>query len=444
MHRNSVFLVAAMNSLVILAGCVAHGFNTIPAQAPLGASGASSAPAYHVLYRFRPERDVTAPTGLVATKSGLLYGTAASGGGGCDISCGGVFRLTPSTAGYRESVIYAFKGEPDGEFPTSGVVMGKGGTLYGTTESGGAHNWGTVFELSPSHGRYIERILHSFKAGRGGSNPYSQLIMDGSGALYGTTQFGGHCSRYDRGCGVVFKLTPNGTAYTESVLHAFTGGDDGAIPRAGLVIDSEGSLYGTTDEGGGSPSCSGGYTGSGCGAVFKLTPSGSHYSEKVILRFGVGSVSGRLPSNAPLALGDGGVLYGATKTGSPSVHGTIFKLTPSGSHYAYSLVDDFATNKTGAEPIGVTIDGNGAIYGITNGGGRSRCSGVDGGCGVLFKLTPSGSTYVETVLHYFGQTPKDGTNPSAPVIFAGGSLYGTASAGGFSESGAVYRLTLDP
>jgi uncharacterized repeat protein (TIGR03803 family) len=148
----------------------------------------------------------------------------------------------PATTGeaWTESVLYNFQGGPsDGCSPRAGLIFDAAGALYGTTDSGGSSSfYGTVFKLTPSGGTWSESVLYSFTGGGDGANPRAGLIFDPSGALYGTTVSGG-----SHGRGTVFKLAPSGT---ESVLYSFQGGSDGAAPFAGLIFDASGALYGTT------------------------------------------------------------------------------------------------------------------------------------------------------------------------------------------------------
>ncbi len=199
---------------------------------------------------------------LIADSSGALYGTAQYGGNEntCEDQneeCGVVFKLTPSASGYSESVLHSFADRTDGAFPVAGVILDGKGALYGTTPFGGTPGQGIVFKLTPSGSTYSESILYTFQGGSGdGGLPMASLISDSSGALYGTTALGGSAN-----LGIVFKLTPSGSNYTEHVLYSFQGGADGAVPYAALIADASGALYGTTLHGGAADA----------GTVFKLT-----------------------------------------------------------------------------------------------------------------------------------------------------------------------------
>jgi uncharacterized repeat protein (TIGR03803 family) len=163
---------------------------------------------------------------------------------------GTVFKLAPGANGkWTETVLHSFNGK-DGNDPPSAVTFDSSGNLYGTTQAGGAHDFGTVFKLAPDvNGKWTETVLHFFK-GRDGDVPSSSLVFDTAGCLYGTTEQGGDlnsstCLGY--GCGTVFKLAPGANgSWTEQVLHRFHGWTDGFYPTAGLIFDAAGNLYSTT------------------------------------------------------------------------------------------------------------------------------------------------------------------------------------------------------
>jgi uncharacterized repeat protein (TIGR03803 family) len=197
---------------------------------------------------------------LIRDAAGNLYGTTI-------YPEGGVFKVSSVDGKWKQTVLHGFGGGLDGDSPTGGLVMDADGDLFGTTFSGGAYNYGTVFELDAAGN---ETVLYSF-AGTGGDGrgPQAGLVLDGKGNLYGTTAYGGDdtCNA-PYGCGTVFKVDAGGR---ETVLHSFVGDVDGATPFAGLVMDARGNLYGATFNGG-LDSCSNGYSGVGCGVVFSVTP----------------------------------------------------------------------------------------------------------------------------------------------------------------------------
>ena len=196
------------------------------------------------LYTFQAGTDGAFPVGgLIADASGNFYGTTNSGGGsGCDgDGCGTVFKLTSDGT---ETVLYAFQGGTDGLGPLAGLIVDSAGNFYGTTGFGGSCGCGTVFEVSPSG---AETVLYSFQAGSDGDLPEAGLVLDKTGNLYGTTYFGGGTRCERSGCGVVFKLAPDGT---ETLMYDFDKASHGRHPAAGLLLDKKGFFYGTTDYGG--------------------------------------------------------------------------------------------------------------------------------------------------------------------------------------------------
>src|SRR5579864_9431278 len=292
-------------------------------------------------------------------------------------------------------------------------------------------------------------ILYAFEGAATGSFPLAGVIADRAGSLFGTTQTDGNgpsclLSGF-AGCGVVYRLAQSGSTYTETVLYSFQGGpNDGALPGFGsLVGDASGTLYGTTSAGGSGTCTVSGLA--GCGTAFKLTPSGSIYAETVLHSF-TGGRDGAQPL-AGLIEDATGALFGATREGgrgSCSTSGvagcgTVFKLTPSTSGYSESILYAFKGGSDGAQPIASLIeDASGALYGTTlDGGGGTACAA---GCGTVYKLTPGDRRYKETLLYRFAN-PSHGLLPQGSLIAdAHGALYGTTLAGGSgacSASGAA-------
>jgi len=254
-----------------------------------------------ILHSFGASGDGSQPYDVLALdQKGDLYGTTNVGG---SYSYGTVFKLTPSG---KETILHSFDlNGADGANPVAGVTLGFDGTLYGTTEYGGAYNQGTVFELTPTG---TETILWNFGGGGDGANPLAGVVLDKSGNLYGTTVNGGAY-----GDGTVFELTSSGT---EMILHSFANNDiDGFNPYASLAMDKAGTLYGTTVNGGG--------TGSVAGIVFEMAHSGTY----TILHVFGGSPDGGTPWGG-LAADKSGTLYGTTFAGGAKELGTVFELTP--------------------------------------------------------------------------------------------------------------------
>ena len=206
-----------------------------------------------VLHSFGTGNDGQRPEdGLLATKS-KFFGTAAFGGAD---GYGTFYKVGPDGS---EKVLYSFTGGSDGQYPVGALIASASGKLYGTTYSGGAYGFGTVFSMTKDG---TKTTLYDFAGGKDGANTYATLFEDKTGSLYGATVLGGGSGCGGYGCGTIFKLAPDGT---ETVVHTFKGGRDGAFPQEGLMTDGAGNLYGTTVNGGGSTSCS-----SGCGIVYTL------------------------------------------------------------------------------------------------------------------------------------------------------------------------------
>jgi uncharacterized repeat protein (TIGR03803 family) len=256
---------------------------------PVLSPGARAQSKYRTLYAFTDGKDGGSPVvSLILDPAGNLYGTTLVGGTGCSV-CGTAFELTPKAGGtWKERVLYDFNPK-GGATPYAGMIFDASGNLYGTTYEGGAHGFGTVYQLTPSNGGWTHRVLYSFVPGRdgGGFKPSAGLIFDSSGNLYGTTSFGGANLN-----GTVFRLTPgSGGAWVEDVLYQFTGGDDGGNPAGGLIFDAEGNLYGTTPYGGTHTA----------GVVFELKPSNEVWTISVLYSF-TGGIDGGRPDLASLAM----------------------------------------------------------------------------------------------------------------------------------------------
>jgi uncharacterized repeat protein (TIGR03803 family) len=328
-----------------------------------------------VLYSFVGSDEGFTPVGgLTRDAAGNLYGTTYYGGTGyCsddsfDDGCGTVFKL--DTAG-QETVLHSFGNSPDGANPYAALIRDGSGNLYGTTMYGGTYGLGTVFKVTPSG---QETVLYSFKGGSDGGVPYAGLVRDKRGNLYGTAVLGGTYS-----LGTVFKLDPAGK---ETTLHSFKGVPDGQSPVGSLILDSEGNLYGTTNNGGTGGPCS--QPNDGCGTVFEVMSTGK---ERVLYSFkGVSKHDGSSPE-AKLVRDAAGNIYGTTVGGGatcgPGGCGTVFMLNNAGKE---TIFHNFTNGDDGGYPIGgPVLDAKGNLYGTTSSGGSTEC---EGGCGVVFKITP--------------------------------------------------------
>jgi uncharacterized repeat protein (TIGR03803 family) len=366
------------------------------------------------IYTFSgPPDGATPQAGLLQDGVGNLYGTTFFGGHACNpLGCGVVFKLDSRG---KETILHTFSGYPsDGANPAGGLISDASGNLYGTTQTGGLSNYGTVFKVNKKGGT---AVLHSFD-GIDGKYPYGALVLDDVGNLYGTTSSGGSSSH-----GTIFKLD---TARKETVLHNFRGYPrDGSRPMAGLLRDAEGNLYGTTAAGGSSY----------YGTVFKLDSSGK---ETVLHSFN--GADGANPQAG--LIGDGnGNLYGTTQEGGigqcfPLGCGVVFKVDAAGREtilYRFEGVSD------GDSPVAALLrDAQGGLYGTTQyGGGPLKCNS---GCGTLFRVDKAGK---ETLSFSFGsETCERGTFPAAGLIRdTAGNFYGTTAYGGCSTYGTVFKFT---
>jgi uncharacterized repeat protein (TIGR03803 family) len=361
---------------------------------------------------------------LIFDAEGNLYGTTASGGA---YGYGTVFKLTPTTGGgWTETVLHNFGNGKDGSTPYAGLILDDAGDLYGTTFKGGDYGLGTAFELSlQGDGRWAEKLLHSFGSGNDGSGPYASLIFDPSGNIYGTTVGGGA-----HAFGTVFELMPKSEGgWTEKTLHSFNDtGRDGCNPFASLVLDSAGNLYGTTEY------CSP----YGAGIVFELLPgTGEGWLEKVIHTFDYTDNYDGLYPDAGLIFDTAGNLYGTTVSGGYTGGGTVFELLPQANGLWKKVqLRNFGSGKyDGLAPrAGVIFDASGNLYGTT----------VEGGLyaeGTVFELTPAaGRSWTETILHDFGGGT-DGAYLDGGLIFdLAGNLYGTTVVGGTFGEGTVFEI----
>lgn len=366
------------------------------------------AQTFTVLHNFPSvANDGRQPEGsLVLDNKGNLYGTTYSGGTADSSNYGTVFELSPDgTETLLHSFFYSVDGL-DGEEPSAGLVLDSSGNLYGTTSSAGTDNAGVIFKIDSTG---TETILHDFSwGGSDGAIPgFGNLIMDSSGNLYGTTEEGGTFNN-----GSVFKLDASGV---ETVLYSFTGKKDGGYPIGGLVMDSAGNLYGTTDSDGAF----------GYGVVFKLDTSGV---ETVLHSFKSGAPSGEYP-NAGLILSPAGHFYGTASDGGALGCGTVFEISTSGQ---VKVLHTFAGSSAGdgCSPGSPLVLDAGNLYGTTRGGGAF-------GGGIIFEVTGTGT---ETVLHSFDPATDGGTPVAGLVRGPKGVFYGTTVAGGLGNFGTVFKI----
>ena len=388
------------------------------------------------------------------------------------------FGVTPAST---INVIYSFAGDEDGEYTDTDLVIDSAGNLYGTSVLGGAFGSGTVFQLTPSDNGWVHTVLYSFTSGADGGEPYKGVTLDAQGNLYGTAVTGG-TGGCEGGCGVAYKLTHSGGSWSQTVIHYFSGGDDGSGPGAGLTIDHQGNLYGVTPTGGAN----------GLGVIYQLSPAVSGNWNFTVIHTFTGGTDGSSGSAGRLLL-HAGRLYGVATTGGANGKGTAYELKPSHAGewtlktiYAFQGQPDAGfpygglllgtseklygtTYYDGANNLGsvyelsrtamggwkervlysfqggsdgqnslsnLVIDAAGNLYGTTSEGGAS-CS-----CGTIFKLTPGpNGIWTESVAHRF-QGPPDGAFPyNGMVADAAGNFYGATVHGGVADDGTIYEFT---
>jgi uncharacterized repeat protein (TIGR03803 family) len=329
-----------------------------------------------------------------------------------------------------ETTIYSFKGGSDGSGPVGGMVRDSNGNLYGMTEYGGTGNCGsgsfagcgTVFELSPDgHGGWAETVIYSFAGGADGQIPVAGLILDAQGNLYGTTQGDGVAPNY----GSAFELSPSGNGWVITVLHTFRGGNDGGGVEGPLAMDSAGNLYGTTAS----------FGPKGGGTTFQLTNSGSGWKLKNIHAFS-GESDGDQPEGQ-LVLGSGGAVYGTTRGGGTCC-GVFYSLSQNSKGvWVERVLHAFTGGHDGGTLLyGLSADQQGNLYGASPKAPE---------WGEVFQFSPAfGGKWNRKTLYVFRPLWRQGPeDPSGPVtIDASGNVYGVTSLGGPSgTAGTVYRLT---
>ena len=309
-----------------------------------------------VLHSFGQGKDGRTPYGgLVIDAAGRLYGATNAGGiwsQNCTAGCGIVYEIEPDG---QKKLLHAFAGGSDGASPYGSLARDAAGNLYGTTEVGGAFNYGTIFKIDASG---AETVLYSFPGQPGAQQPQAGVILDAAGNLYGTTVAGGTYNY-----GTVFEFSAAGEM---TLLYSFLAGADGESPDAPLFRAANGDLYGTTFEGG-----------NGEGTVFKLDVSGK---ETVVHPFGDFQNDGIYPES-PLASDSRGNLYGTTIQGGPGgiYGGVAYQINAQG---VYSVVYDFGTSPNGTGPNGPLLLGsNGNFYGTTASGGTANS-------GTVYELIP--------------------------------------------------------
>jgi uncharacterized repeat protein (TIGR03803 family) len=313
-------------------------------------------------YSFQGPDGANPYAGLV--KIGALTAAGTTRGGG-KYGFGTVFAVTHTPTGTAETVLYSFRDGPeDGAYPYAGLTVGPGGVLYGTTTNGGSNNCpgrcGAVFALTPSRTGYSERIVYRFRGGVDAYHPYAGLAIGAEGALYGATYYGGASD-----LGTIIKLTPTASGgFRESIIHSFAGGNDGAYPFAPPLVARDGSLYGTTIDGGSAAR----------GVIFLLRPAASGYTETICWAFTSGSADGSAPVAAPI-VERARVLVGTASGGSDLGYGMVYQLIRTTRGFQEYILYYFGrvNPKYDARDAqgGLVINAGGHLFGTTWGGGQN-------------------------------------------------------------------------
>jgi len=345
--------------------------------------------------------------GLVESTNGRLYGTTCYGGSN---GLGTVFSINKDGSGYVVLKQFNTNGA-DGQNPRSALIEASDGLLYGTTYWGGSSNVGTVFGLSKDGNSYS--VLYSFTGlTNDDGQPCAGLVEGTNGMLFGTTSVG-----ITNNWGTIFALNKNGSGY--AVLKLFTNSASGRGPHSGLMLGSDGVLYGTTRSGGSSNS----------GAIFALNQNGSGYS--VLYSF-TGTNNGAWPFGKLLE-GLDGALYGTAYWADPTNMIIVFRINKNGT--GYTVLTNFTASYGGGRPeAGLVQTGDGTLYGTAYSGGPS-------GFGTLFELNPDGSGL--TILQNFSPSGGDGRYPSAAFEASDGAIYGATSGGGSNDVGTLFKMNRD-
>jgi uncharacterized repeat protein (TIGR03803 family) len=369
---------------------------------------------------------------VIFDSAGNIYGTTNIGGTSTNchaVGCGTVFELSPTSSGsWTLNTIYTFNGEwpdedTDGAWPSAGLVIDSKGRLFGTTGLGGNYTCacGTVYMLSPtSSGSWKETVIYRF-SGPDGMYPYTGLLLDSKGNLYGTTSSGGAFNQ-----GTLFMLSPTSAGWKESVLYSFTGKADGAYPL-GIAFDAAGDIIGNTEYG---PNLN------TCGEMFKLSRSSSAWTETNLYNFTGTNGDGCEPGNF-FSFDTAGRLWGTTYVGGNNNQGTVFTLTHSSGVWKESVLYRFTGGNDGGVPDSIAISPSGEVFGFTNYGAPNGCSNIFG-CGQIFKLSHDSTGWKVSDTY---------TAPLQEPSFGGltfdksGNLYGTNVENQYQTDGHVFELT---
>ena len=366
---------------------------------------------YKVIHNFTYFGGATPYAGPVFDRFGNLWGTANTGG---SYGSGGVYKLSRRGSSWKYSLEYSLKGQSDGAGPAFGTLaIGPGGALFGTTEGGGY--LGTSFVICPGTDcTWKESVVHSFGHGTDGNEPIGGVAFDAAGNFYGTTLLGGAYAN-----GTVWQASRSGKGWITRVIYSFgTDATDAFNAVAGVTVDVQGNLYGTTSFGGAF----------GVGAIYKLTPSASGWTESILYSF-QGLDDGQNPVGG-LILDQAGNLYGTTFDGGVNGGGTVYELSPSGT---FTTLYSF-TGGYGGPYNKLTLDAQGNLYGFTNAEGTY-------GYGSVFKLTPGNSGWTLTDLYDFTNGTDGGSPYGSLAVDKDRNVFGTAVTGGANNQGVLFEIT---
>src|SRR5271165_819684 len=320
-----------------------------------------------------------------------------------------VLAATPAARALTLTVLHTFGGL-DGQDPLVGLTMDRAGNLYGTTYVGGEHFQGNVFKLTRKNSSWVFQNLYSFQGGADGTDVEGRVAVGPDGTLYGTTRMGGdlQCGYDNSGCGTVFNLRPPPTPceavscpWTKTILYSFTGGNDGIGPSGDLAFDQQDNLYGSA------------------GNVFELSHSGGGWT--------LTTLSSAVYSYAGVAFDSAGNLYGSDSD-------TIWQLSPSSSGWVAKTVHTLNPDTEGYTPGGVIFDQAGNLYAATFNGGPNQG-------GTVFKLSPSGGSWTFSLLYAFTGEGFGGPLYGSLMMDPAGNLYGATFDEGMYNFGSVFRLT---
>lgn len=329
------------------------------------------------------------------------------------------------------TVLHTFTGGKDGAHPLAGLTRDQGGNLYGTASKGGTTDNGSVFKLKHAGSGWTLSPLYNFQGGVDGAYPVARVVFGPNGSLYGTTENGGTSGDCSGGCGTVFNLQPQPTAcnsavcpWIETIVQRFT---YLAFPASEVTFDSAGNLYGTTYSGGYLSAGGGNGCYPDCGAVYELSPSNGSWTLQVLYSFRGAEDDDGEEVEAGVVFDNSGNLYGDTNQGGNCNFGILYQLTPNGSSWGEHILQQLCS--TGGSPASSLIfDGSSTFYGASVGNTPYGLQAPS-----VFSLTQSSGTWVYTPIYTFNW--KGGGPGGALLRDSAGNLYGTTGAGGSNPLG---------